>query len=274
MAEAADADALMREFMKEVKETDRENEVARILNVFKPNPYEYLGVKFDAADEEIRRAFRKSSLLIHPDKCKHEHASAAFDALGAAYKVLTDEQKKAGVDAVLTYAKELVAKDWNKAQVKDGAQRMKAAVASQRGQEYDFTKEDEFHQAWRDKAREVMAQAEWRKRKQQLRLKDEEGRQRELDESEQDAKKRKRDAVAQWEKERESRINSWRGFQKSKSGGAAAPPSSRQPQPAGAGAGGPPRRTGAAGAMPRRVGAFGGIKPPKVQTRDDKGRRM
>lgn len=56
----------MQEFYAEVKSVDRDNEVIRILSAFKLNPFEQLGVYFDATPEEIRRAYRKLSLLVHP----------------------------------------------------------------------------------------------------------------------------------------------------------------------------------------------------------------
>lgn len=52
----------------------------RILFAFKLNPYEKLNLKFTATLEEIRRQYRKISLMVHPDKCKHKDASTAFES--------------------------------------------------------------------------------------------------------------------------------------------------------------------------------------------------
>ncbi len=52
----------------------------RILWAFKLNPYEKLNLRFDAPFEDVRKQFRKLSLMVHPDKCKHPQASAAFDS--------------------------------------------------------------------------------------------------------------------------------------------------------------------------------------------------
>jgi DnaJ family protein C protein 8 len=51
----------------------------RILYAFKLNPYEQLNLRFTATPEEIRKQYRKISLMVHPDKCKHEKASEAFE---------------------------------------------------------------------------------------------------------------------------------------------------------------------------------------------------
>jgi hypothetical protein len=50
-----------------------------ILWAFKLNPFEKLNLRFDATVEEIRKQYRKVSLLVHPDKCSHPQAAAAFD---------------------------------------------------------------------------------------------------------------------------------------------------------------------------------------------------
>jgi len=51
----------------------------RILWAFKLNPYERLNLPFDASLEDVRRQYRKISLMVHPDKCGHPQASTAFD---------------------------------------------------------------------------------------------------------------------------------------------------------------------------------------------------
>ena len=43
---------------------DRANEVNRILGAFKLNPFEQLGLRFDATLDEAKRQYRKASLLV------------------------------------------------------------------------------------------------------------------------------------------------------------------------------------------------------------------
>ncbi len=52
----------------------------RILWAFKLNPFEKLNLRFDCTLDDVKKAFRKISLMVHPDKCKHEHASTAFES--------------------------------------------------------------------------------------------------------------------------------------------------------------------------------------------------
>ncbi len=83
----------LQEFYGEVKEQDRINEVNRILGAFKLNPFEQLGVNFDANRDDIKRQYRKVSLLVHPDKCSHPRASDAFDILGQAQAALLEDDR-------------------------------------------------------------------------------------------------------------------------------------------------------------------------------------
>ena len=82
----------VQEFYKDVKDVDRDNEVKRIISAFRLNPFEQLGLRYDATEEDIRRQYRKLSLLVHPDKCRHPQAKAAFEIVNSASKQLQNEE--------------------------------------------------------------------------------------------------------------------------------------------------------------------------------------
>ncbi len=84
---------------------DRDNEVNRILGAFKLNPFEQMGLRFDASHEEAKRQYRKVSLLIHPDKCRHPLATSAFEVLGNANQQLQDEDAVRELRHVLNLAR-------------------------------------------------------------------------------------------------------------------------------------------------------------------------
>lgn len=42
------------------------------------DPYKILDLRRDAKEEEIKKSFRKLSLQIHPDRCKHKNSEKAF----------------------------------------------------------------------------------------------------------------------------------------------------------------------------------------------------
>jgi len=61
--------------------------------------YEVLGVSRDADAEQIKRAYRKLAMKWHPDRNPDNHeAEEQFKALGEAYEVLSDEDKRAAYD--------------------------------------------------------------------------------------------------------------------------------------------------------------------------------
>jgi len=80
-----------------------EQEVA-VIRVRKCSPtafYDILGlesVKTTVTDSEIKKAYRKLSLLTHPDKNGHKHADEAFKMVSRAFGVLSDKDKKAKYD--------------------------------------------------------------------------------------------------------------------------------------------------------------------------------
>ncbi|KXS18881.1 DnaJ-domain-containing protein [Gonapodya prolifera JEL478] len=67
------------------------------------NYYELLGLAIDADVKDIARAYRKSALLVHPDKVGPDNKEAAdrFLLLTKAYDLLSDPDRRAPYDALL-----------------------------------------------------------------------------------------------------------------------------------------------------------------------------
>jgi hypothetical protein len=61
--------------------------------------YTVLGVKNDATQEEIKKAYRKRSLEVHPDVNKDSNAQELFVRLKKAYEILGNSQNRSEYDA-------------------------------------------------------------------------------------------------------------------------------------------------------------------------------
>ncbi|KAJ4296568.1 DnaJ sub C member 8 [Kalmusia sp. IMI 367209] len=180
------------------KELDKDGEIDRILSVFKLNAYAVLDLQPGVPESDIKKVYRNKSLLIHPDKTPNPKAPEAFDRLKKAQTVLMDEKQRAELDEHIADARMLLMRD----------RKLTADDEETRG--------DEFAKAWREKTTWVIMDNEKRRRRQMEAQLREEGRQQRKEEEEIAERKRKRDHEEAWEKTRDTRINSWRDFQKGK----------------------------------------------------------
>ena len=76
--------------------------------------YETLVLPYEASSEEVRRAYRKAAIKYHPDKQKGgaEEAEAAaeqFRRVALAHRVLSDPQRRARYNEIITLCWEVAA---------------------------------------------------------------------------------------------------------------------------------------------------------------------
>lgn len=70
----------------------------RILS--KKDYYEILDVPKNADEGEIKKAYRKLALKLHPDKNPHPKATDAFKKVSASFVCLSDKEKRNVYDQV------------------------------------------------------------------------------------------------------------------------------------------------------------------------------
>lgn len=206
-------DVLLKEFFAEVSEVERDNEVNRILECFKLNPFEHLNLSFSSSENEVKRQYRKLSLLVHPDKCKHPQAKEAFGALAKAQQLLLEPQEREYLVDQINLARDELRAERKKFLKKDNASKIKSLVDEAK---YDLQYEnsEEFKQKWKQRVRDILTEQEWRRRKMRMRISEEEGRLKKDEEQTREMWKRKRETEQQWEETRENRVSSWRDFMK------------------------------------------------------------
>lgn len=153
-------------------------------------------------DEDIKKVYRKKSILVHPDKCSNPYAQDAFDRLAKAYQLLLDEKERAHLDEAIADARMLLIRE------------RKLTIDSEEVKDPDV----DFMRAWKAKVYEVIRDNDLRRERQRKAQMQEEGRQQRREEEEAAERKRKREHEQNWEKTREQRVGSWRDFQKKASG--------------------------------------------------------
>ena len=163
--------------------------------------YAVLDLNPGIPESDIKMAYRKKSLLIHPDKTKNPQAPEAFDRLKKAQTELMDEKHRERLDEAIADARMLLIRE------------NKWTVDSPELKTEDFAKK------WREKTREVLIDNELRRKRQMKAQMQEEGREQRKVDQELEDRKRKRQHEQDWESTRDQRIDSWRQFQKGKSGG-------------------------------------------------------
>ena len=98
----------MSKFQKDDGKFTKEYQMNRLITRKFVNPYDILELGAESSDVEIKRKYRMLSMLIHPDKNKHERAADAFALVDKAYKTLMDVEKRRTYQRVMREAKERV----------------------------------------------------------------------------------------------------------------------------------------------------------------------
>ncbi|KAI8099380.1 uncharacterized protein BX664DRAFT_363365 [Halteromyces radiatus] len=155
-------------------------------------------------------AYRSKSLKIHPDKVQHTDAQAAFAKLKKAESDLTDPSQLQFLLDLIQEAKVAILKDRGE-KVKMKQTQETSLVDDDL---YPYLSSPQGQQDIQQRLKQLLIELELRRRriiKRDLEMEGAEARKAELAAQE---KKRKADELKEWENSRETRVNSWRDFQK------------------------------------------------------------
>lgn len=211
--------------------TEKHIEIDRVLSCFKLDPFGILELPYTKPDPKaIKMAYRKKSLMIHPDKVKHDRAQDAFALLKKAESELTDEARLKFLLTVIEEARVEVLRDNGhkvKTEVivnaptmvedKEGGSKLKASLDSVTvvdEKEYPHLQTSKGQEQVKEKMKEILIEMELRKRRQMKKEMEAEGAEKRKAEEVVNERKRKAEDAKQWEASRDTRVNSWRDFQK------------------------------------------------------------
>ena len=219
-AEEQDADlaAFLQEVHKLIEmEPEKMTGSQHIDRLFRPgakyfnmNPFEVLGLDWEASAEDVKKAYRRMSVQVHPDKNPDNPlADPAFQIVKAAHDRLDDEERLAFCQRICKAAADAVDR-----KVK-AAKKKKRKEGAETGSIDDSVPEDDPHKF--KMAVKIMISrmfAEFEQRKKQLEEKDKEmkkaSQEAQAEKEFMEALKKKEEAL--WEKTRQKRVNSWRNW--------------------------------------------------------------
>ncbi|KAG0326182.1 hypothetical protein BG000_001502, partial [Podila horticola] len=165
----------------EASAIQKDAEVERIMACFKLDPFDILELDVDCLDKDIKVAYRKKSLMIHPDKVQHPLARDAFDLLKKAETDLMDPARRSFLISIIDEAK--------------------------------------FETLVKQKTKDLLIEVELRKRKLMKKEMEAEGEVARKQDEVMTERKRKQEAQKVWEDSRDDRVHSWRNFQAGKTSG-------------------------------------------------------
>jgi DnaJ family protein C protein 8 len=220
MADDADAEDKLNEFLGVVAKVETESDewttdkqIARLTRpgakYFNLNPFEVLMCTPQSTDAQIKKNFRRLSILLHPDKVDakfKDNAEVVFEALNKAYKQLNDPEEKKTCDSIASESTKRAEKF-----IKDKKKELKKKLGIENPPVPEENPE-EFEKLVKKNMCKIFAEIQTKKeeieqREQMTRKREKEEEQEEVQAREEDEKFHK-----QWTDKRERRIDNWRDF--------------------------------------------------------------
>jgi DnaJ homolog subfamily C member 8 len=228
---APDSEAHFDHFYTEVKAIEKrdsvltsDQQIERLMrpgsSYFNLNPFEVLQVDPDLPQDEIKKKYKRLSILVHPDKNQgdSERAQEAFEIVNRSWKILECELTRAKCMEIVEEAKgrtDLSIEEKKKKMKKDG-------------KEYTELSPDEYKRQVYVLTMKLFADMERKRRDLDKRDMEERKRKREQEIEVEEKTKQDKEWQQNFEESRQNRVESWKTFQ---AGGSKKKKSMEEPKP-------------------------------------------
>lgn len=194
---------------------------------FNLNPFEVLQVEPETPIEEIKKKYKRLSILIHPDKNQDDadRAQAAFQVINSAWKILENENTRKRCLEIVEEAKGILENNI--------AEKRKKLKKEGKDIQVDEDDPQKYKRAIYVMTMKLFADMERKRRDLEQRDMEERKRKREKEIEEEEKVKVDKEWQKNYEESRQGRVNSWQKFQskkKPRSQGAFKPPKNKQEQ--------------------------------------------
>jgi len=168
---------------------------------FNLNPFEVLQLEPDAPLEEVKKQYRKLSILVHPDKnLDNADAKEAFDIISKAYQALQE-------DETLEFCRNVVNEARRRIEEEKQATKKKTKKA-----ENGAPEEVEDTAALKMRISQLFVEIGQKKQRLEEREAAEIKRKREQELEESERRRLENEFNEKWEQQRDQRVSSWRNF--------------------------------------------------------------
>merc|ERR1711988_1539976 len=220
------SEAAFSTFYKDLKATEKADAVLtpkqQIERLLRPgctyrnlNPYEVLQIDPETPIEDIRRKYRRLSILVHPDKNQDdpERAQAAFDAVKKSYALLDDEKTRKKCEEIVDEAKGRTQQNMEEKRRKL-IKENKARGLPTTGDHIKIDEDDpsKFKQSVHILTMKLFADLEHKRKQLEQKASDEAARKRETELAAEEKRNAEKEFAKNWEDSRQGRVNSWLNF--------------------------------------------------------------
>jgi len=158
---------------------------------------------------QVKKHFRKLSLLVHPDKnIGNDMATPSFEAVKKAYQALDTEEKFAESARIVTEAIKRVEEE----------ETDNKKIYKKQGKPYQFPSQEQLELSVQVMRTKLYGEMENRRRNMEARESDQNARKHQMDAEAKERHAKKHKAEKEWELTRDTRVSSWRDFLGGKTG--------------------------------------------------------